>query len=318
MSLTATERRLVPILGLFGVGKSNVRALELSVTGGLHSGAAVGLRQSEYTIGSDVQSDIVLRDAGVFPLHAQLRRRSGRLYLEAVEADLVVNDGQVIPKGSGFRCKLPVEVSIGGAKLNLRSPVDSPVDKYKLARALPVVAIIAAVCGLVIAASNLSQAEADGGRADKPGASIAAVDFEVRDYPAQISSGAVARELDEKLAASGLDGIAVEEAGGRLIVSGALPGSKAPAWANLQAWFDQKFGSDVVLVSKVIVGSGEHGKPRLTLQGIWHGDRPYIIGGDGTRYHEGAFTNDGWLISRIGDRELILEKGGATFALNYR
>ncbi len=318
MSLTVPARSPVTFSGFFRSGKYKVRALELRVIAGLHSGAVVGLHESEYTIGSDVQSDIVLRDTGVHPIHARLRSRSGRILLEAVDADLVVNGGRVVPKGAGLRCRLPIDVSFGGAQLRLQSSVDLSVDKLAFARALPTAAIVAAVCVVVVAAGNLSQAEADIGRAGEVKVPTTAAGLGRRDYAVQVSSTAVAQEFQKKLAGSGLDAVVVEEADGRLVVSGALPPSKAPAWANLQAWFDQKFGSDVVLVSNVSVGSGEYGKPRLTLQGIWHGERPYIIGGDGTRYHEGAFTNDGWLISSIGDKELILEKGGATFALNYR
>ena len=81
-------------------------------------------------------------------------------------------------------------------------------------------------------------------------------------------------------------------------------------------WFDQKFGQ-VPLVSNIAVGDAAQ-PPRLTLQAIWYGERPYVIAGDGTRYHEGAFTNDGWTIKEIGQTALVLTKGGATVALKYQ
>ncbi|WP_367272599.1 EscD/YscD/HrpQ family type III secretion system periplasmic domain-containing protein [Mesorhizobium sp.] len=50
---------------------------------------------------------------------------------------------------------------------------------------------------------------------------------------------------------------------------------------------------------------------------MWYGERPYVIATDGARYHQGAFTNDGWTVKRIGETELLLTKGGATVALKY-
>lgn len=69
--------------------------------------------------------------------------------------------------------------------------------------------------------------------------------------------------------------------------------------------------------SNIAVGDAAQ-PPRLTLQAIWYGERPYVIAGDGTRYHEGAFTNDGWTIKEIGQTALVLTKGGATVALKYQ
>lgn len=53
------------------------------------------------------------------------------------------------------------------------------------------------------------------------------------------------------------------------------------------------------------------------LRAIWYGDRSYIITADGSRYHEGAFTTDGWTIEQIGQTQLLLRKDGATVALKY-
>ncbi|WP_246506271.1 SctD/MshK family protein [Mesorhizobium silamurunense] len=135
--------------------------------------------------------------------------------------------------------------------------------------------------------------------------------------PAQIQTVAEAEsQLKQRLDQSGISTVTVQRSPGRLVVSGMISSDKGNVWTETQSWFDQAFGARVPLVSNVMIGNAQQ-PPRLTLQAIWYGERPYVIAADGARYHEGAFTDDGWTIKHIGETELLLTKGGATVALKY-
>ncbi|TIL81299.1 MAG: SMAD/FHA domain protein, partial [Mesorhizobium sp.] len=62
-------------------------SVALSVTHGFHAGAQLSLVEPLYTVGSSTESEIVLRDAGIAPVHARLRRKGSQIEIEAVGGD---------------------------------------------------------------------------------------------------------------------------------------------------------------------------------------------------------------------------------------
>lgn len=293
------------------------RPTTLAVTQGFHSGASMELTEPSYTIGSDGGSDIVLRDAGIASLHTRLHRKGSQVEIEAIGGDLELDNGETIRKGQGCRRRLPLGIALGAAQLRLTGP--EPVKSRWSLSQRPLLAggvLIAAVFAISVAANGLSIAKTD----DKP-AKLALADGEttgsIPGNGADVEHLAAAQaELTARLAQSGLETVAVGRSSERLVVSGTIPNAQSGTWAEVRLWFDQKFGQ-VPLVSNIAVGDVAQ-PPRLTLQAIWYGERPYVIAGDGTRYHEGAFTNDGWTIKEIGQTALVLTKGGATVALKYQ
>lgn len=287
----------------------------LTVTQGFHSGASLELTEPSYTIGSDSGSDIVLRDPGIASLHARLHRKGSQVEIEAIGGDLELTNGETIHMGQGCRRRLPLGIGLGDARLQLTGP-EPTRSRWSLSQR-PLVAggvLVAAVFAISVATNGLSIAKTD----DKA-VKLALADGEVTgSIPAADAEHLAAAQaaLMERLAQSGLGAITVGRSAERLVVSGTLPNTQSGTWTEVRSWFDQKFGQ-VPLVSNIVVGDAAQ-PPRLTLQAIWYGDRPYVIAGDGTRYHEGAFTNDGWTIKEIGQTALVLTKGGATVALKYQ
>jgi hypothetical protein len=302
-------------------------SVALSVTHGFHAGAQLSLVEPLYTVGSSTESDIVLRDAGIAPVHAGLRRKGSQMEIEAVGGDVTLATGEIIHEGQGSRCKLPLTINIGDAQIRLINP-ERPPNRWSVSDRPLLVAgsVLLAVFAVSAAANGFSFAKPDIGK------KISAQDGEpirvafageagqsVLDdsSPTQVPSAAEAEsQLKLRLEQSGISTLAVQRSPGRLVVSGMIPNGKGGAWAETQSWFDQTFGAHLPLVSNVMIGNAEQA-PRLRLQAIWYGERPYVIAADGARYHEGAFTNDGWTIKRIGETELLLTKGGATVALKY-
>ncbi|RAZ90918.1 hypothetical protein DPM33_11555 [Mesorhizobium hawassense] len=322
--VAAPARRLRSIIA---PSPSSAQSVALSVTQGFHAGAELRLVEALYTIGSSTESDIVLRDAGIAPIHARLRRKGHQFEIEAVGGDVALATGEIIHQGQGSRCRLPFVIGIGDARIRLVNP-ERPSSRWTIGNRSMLVAgsVLFAVFAVSVAANGFSLGKSDIGpqassRDDQPVRMAFAGERgqEVLDdsSPAQIQTVADAEsQLKQRLDQSGISSVTVQRSPGRLVVSGVIPDDESGVWTETQSWFDQTFGAHVPLVSNVMTGNAQQA-PRLTLQAIWYGDRPYVIAADGARYHEGAFTDDGWTIKHIGETELLLTKGGATVALKY-
>lgn len=327
----APGRRLRSIIS---PSPATAQSIALSVTHGFHAGAELSLVGPLYTIGSSTESDVVLRDAGIAPIHARLRRKGSQFEIEAIGGDVALAAGEIIREGQGSRCRLPLVIGIGDARIRLVNP-EQPSSRWLIGNRpmlvagsvlFAVFAVSVAANGFSLAKSDFSLAKSDIGaqtssRGDQPVrmAFAGERDQDVLDdsSPAQIQTVAEAEsQLKQRLDQSGIATVTVQRSPGRLVVSGMIPSDKSNAWTETQSWFDQAFGARVPLVSNVMIGNAPQA-PRLTLQAIWYGERPYVIAADGARYHEGAFTDDGWTVKHIGDTELLLTKGGATVALKY-
>ena len=127
----------------------------------------------------------------------------------------------------------------------------------------------------------------------------------------------VAGELGARLAAAGLaDAVTVVPGFGTITVDGAIDPALQPAWQLTQAWFDQRFTQRIVLVCNVAVSDEDSG-PRLTVEAVWVGDRPYVVAADGRRYGEGAALDNGWQLDRIEADRLLISRGGQQLALTF-
>jgi hypothetical protein len=287
----------------------------LDVTDGLHAGAQLALDGEFHTIGSSVDSDIVLRDEGVAPSHARLRLNGSSVEIEAFGGDVLLERG-AIPRGHGQKCRLPLNASIGGAAVRIaRQRQDT--ERSFLSRNLGLGLIgLAGVFILSVVANQFSMADAK--QAPKTlAAAVPPTDAETSAAArSEASVAAATQDLTQKIEEAGIDPLDIQAGEGRISVSGTVPKDKSQAWANVQTWFDQTHGAKLMLASAVTV-AGTEAAPRLALQAIWYGNRPYIITADGARYHEGAFVENGWSIKEIGEQALILGKDGATISLKY-
>lgn len=297
-----------------GLFSNDVQPITLEVVSGLHSGARLELGDGVDTIGSAAESQIILRDEGVAPVHLRIVARGRQAELEAIGGEVELSRGETIPVGFGRRATLPVEFSIGSARVRLTgSPPES--RRATLMSTAPVLAgAFALTVILALVANNFSQAETGGTAVDEMFVSspqTAAV------APVPQTLAELAEALEIKLAQSGLTDLNVATEGGRLIVRGTVSKAQSVEWADIQFSFDQTNGSRIPLVSEVQIG-GVPATPRLAMQAIWYGERPYVIAADGARYHEGAFIDGGWAISKIGETALTLTKDGATIALKYQ
>lgn len=291
----------------------------LVVTDGYHAGASLDIENRAYTLGSDVNSDIVLADPGIGKTHLVLRRNGRQLDIEAVGGDVLLNDEELIPEGHGRSHRLPVRIKVGGAELAIEMP--SPPAPLAIPQfpgpARPFIIAAVVVAGLLSLLSLAFALDGIAPSASQTQTRIAALsETDMAPTEAAPASTQAAVELRARIAQSGLSGLEVEEADGRLIVKGSMPGERSAEWTDIQAWYDRSFGTETVLSSSVQSTAAE-AMPRLRLRAIWFGDNPYVISADGARYYEGASTNDGWTVAEIGEERLLLTKGSASIALSY-
>ena len=125
-----------------------------------------------------------------------------------------------------------------------------------------------------------------------------------------------ARNLGKRLAAAKIQTLRVSIVDGRLVVQGTLTKPQTLEWTAIQRWFDQTYGSHIVLTANVTDVDGR-ANPRLQLQAIWYGDHPYIITAEGEHYYQGAILDNGWVVREIAADHLLLAKDGDTVTLTY-
>jgi type III secretion system (T3SS) inner membrane Yop/YscD-like protein/type III secretion system (T3SS) inner membrane Yop/CscD-like protein len=299
----------------------------LEIVEGLHHGVRVALEDSEYLVGLNAECDIVLRDDGVLPRHALLRIDGNDARIEAVGGDVTVGSLKVAI-GQGCRVRLPVVVAIGGAKLQLLPARPQGAFAALTATMKNQPAKVAGgvlVCALAVAVVAKGLRSPEPAPAPLADASTVEQNFsETRNAgssaPANFSPAAAkaaAEELNGKLKEAGITTLKVGAGVDRLAVSGRLNEQQASGWAEIQRWFDARFAGSMIMTANVAIGPMEGPAP-VRLQAVWFGQRPYIIADNGSRYYEGAVLDSGWIVQRIADDRVILNKDTETLALTYR
>jgi hypothetical protein len=308
---------------------------QLEILQGLHAGVRLDLEDGEYSVGPTPNADIVLRDKGVLPKHALLRIASGVVHVEATGGDIMVGTLKVAA-GQGCRLRLPAEITIGEASLRLSRAGDTEhtlfgkvasAAKGLSARPMEVAGgVLVCAIAVTLASHAVQQAPAEGERpeyavsSDEARAALMEDGTAAKASRTALAASAVqqaASELDGRLRAAGIQSVRVSAEDQHVTAQGRLSDGQTSKWAAIQRWFDETYGSQVVLASNVAVGALTGG-PLLRLQSVWYGDRPYIIADNGTHYYEGGVLDSGWVVQRISDERVLLGKDNETFALTYR
>jgi len=293
------------------------RSPVLSVIDGLHQGVALSLDQPVYTLGSALQCDLVLGDAGIADEHLRLRINERDVAIEALGGDvLVVGKGAApvtLAMGSGHRARWPVEVRIGGARLTLAKPESAASAPT---RRLPTPSEtrwlwIAALVALLLGGSAFALQE-------KPAALLSTVAVApvqtVAPQPVQFTLAQARQWFEQQLQAEGLRSVTLSEAGDQLLAHGSVEKAMKARWATLQQSFDQRFGRQWMLRSSVTVRP-EIVPPRVRFQAVWFGNEPYVINDNGKRLYPGAALPDNWVLERIDAHEVVLARGEERFTL---
>ena len=124
-----------------------------------------------------------------------------------------------------------------------------------------------------------------------------------------------AEDLRGRLAAAGLDGrVKASVSGGTIVAEGKIRNEQEATWREVYRWFDERFGRDLVLDSRVAV-IDEPDAPPLSIRAVWAGPSPYVIAGNGQKYVEGTLLDSGWVIERIAQQFIELSREGEKLRL---
>jgi Inner membrane component of T3SS, periplasmic domain/Inner membrane component of T3SS, cytoplasmic domain len=319
--------------------------LKFDVVAGYHRDVSLILNDGEYLIGSTPSSAIVLKDAGVAIDHASLHVTRSAIRLEAAGGEVMLGQGDILPRGHGCSLRLPAKLTLGEAQVRIaRSP--EAIAHTARRFGLPLAVASCVIIAFAVSAADRSR-ETAGPRPEmlvSKAETSRLGDLETRSHemgsqiwdadmpdlkPTGGHSGGPAVEgsngasltdaglqLKQRIQAANLHALTVDTTGARVAVSGVLAKRDVEAWTNVQQWFDQAFRGRPLLVANISTNEGRP-TPQLGLQAIWAGKRPYVITSSGERFYEGALLNNGWAIEEIKPDRLVLVKNGEKFALTY-
>lgn len=311
---------------------------KFEVVAGTHQGAVVMLDRANYRIGSSPHADIVLSDRGVAAEHAVLHIEDGAVRIDATGADIRVEQ-ELLPISRGRRIRLPVNVTLGTARIHLSGPARDTrgqrlgeLGRWVIGKPLTATGVLAC-CALAITvvAQGLPRKPrtvdpavtagfAEAGALERSSSGLAQGPSTASSAVQSASTAEdAAHKVTARLSAANIQTLRVSVVDGRLAVVGKVSKQDAAAWAAIQQWFDQTYGGRLVLATEVTPTSEARSLPRLQLQAISYGEHPYIVMGDGERYYEGAVLDNGWILREIGeDRLLLAKEGEQPVAVPYR
>ena len=311
------------------------------IESGLHTGAVQRLEPGLYTIGSELDSDIVLTDDHVESVHAILEFDEQGLRLEPAKGAVAVDgESAKLEPGDERYLSLPAKFHIGEALISVRAPKDSVRNRYYKHLAIgTTAAVFIGVVGLStfgpLSGSTSSKLEITPSATNFDGTSkTAATELPSLSGQSQqvasnntngaatlptaapdplISVDMAAAELRNKLSEASLDGINVIVKKDHLVAKGSTDKEKMADWQTVQVWYDDEIGHLISLVSNVEAAE-EIKPPKLAIEAIWTGERPYLMAG-GQRYFEGASLGDGWKIEQIKAEQITIRRGDHTFSI---
>lgn len=304
----------------------------LVVCSGLHAGATVGLSEGRYIIGSGAEADILLSDHGIAAAHLELFFRRAGCSLRCLGGGIVVS-GRKLTVGARAAAELPVDIDIGPVRLTVRATAAPALlaGKPRLPRRHRALLVglgggVVAACLALVALNHTGPADANSSTAaakmpiplhtnsgPPPGSQAGA--------PAAEPSGNGAGEqasaaLMAQIRQAGLAGlVSLHPLEGVIEARGSVKPEDEAAWVRIQSWFDEAYRGRIVLLPRVKVEAGATAIPRFSIQGIWAGPAPYVIGGNGEKFGEGAHLPGGWQIISIKRDSVVVSRQGERVSL---
>lgn len=312
----------------------------LFIESGLHAGAVQRLSPGIYTLGSELDADIVLSDGEVKAVHLIVELGPRGIRLEPLQGAVAVDGEKADLEPGGERhVGSPAAFAIGETRIRITAPKDAVRSQRRLRTA----AIAAGLAALAVVsfqildplgvtplegpaapqaamneplanlpADGASMAEGVEASADDARPSAAAGDGVDAASPG-ITLDQAAAALRDRLAAEDFPDIAVKTGVDRIMVRGEADPARMDDWQTVRIWFDGIYGQELLLVADIEPARVQE-PPKLAIEAVWSGKDPYLIAG-GQRFAVGAHVGDGWTIGRIEAKEITFTRGSKSFSL---
>lgn len=316
-------------------------AFTLFIESGLHAGTVQRLAPGIYTIGSELDADIILSDQDIAAIHVIVELDRHGLRLEPLQGEIAIDGESVSLEPGGERhLVLPAAFSLGGTNVKITAPKDAVQSRRRMRNAVIGAGVaLLAVIGFQIL-TPLAVDPSDGPANALMQQPAAVIDQQVgsdaqagmtgdtheKDEVLRQDSGddiamtvpditldQAAAALRERLATDDFPDIDVKTAVDRILVRGEAEPERMDQWQDIRIWFDGAFGRDFLLVAEIEPAVKET-PPNLAIEAVWSGEDPYLIAG-GQRFAVGAHVGDGWMIERIGTDEITFKRGDRSFSL---
>lgn len=288
-------------------------ATVLEILDGLHQGVSLPLDKAVYRVGHSPDSDLILGDDDIVAQHLLLRIFPDQVAVEALGGDVSVAspDGprQLIGQGHGLKVRLPVELTVGKARVRLRDtrPAVAPAQVSSGSITSRHWAALAAVLLMVLCTLAFAFRS-------EPAASVSSpADTRAAALPAAAPTPEQAHAwLEQSLQAAELGFLQTRVNGRHVSVTGSYPATLKDRWLNVQQGFDSRFGQHMVLTPDVRATAAVV-KPRTRFQAVWFGANPYVIDEHGKRLYPGATLEDSWVLDSIEGDQVRLTRGHERF-----
>jgi hypothetical protein len=308
---------------------------------GFHAGTVQRLAPGMYTLGSELDADIVLSDSDVKPIHLVLEFDQGGVRLEPLQGGIAIQgESAVLEPGDERYAHAPLTFSIGETAINVTAPADAMKSRRRTRVLVGVAAVaIAAVLGIQVSgAFNAPDLDGPAVKADletetpqlggpSPGEGTSSRTINALEEQRQLASTSeelaltlpevtldqAAAELHEQLAARELSEIDVRTSGDRIMVRGEAELERMADWQEVRIWFDGAYGREFLLDASVEPAKAVE-PPKLAIEAVWSGEKPYLVAG-GQRFFVGHQIGEGWSIARIAADEIVFKRGDKSFSL---
>ncbi|MEM8773870.1 MAG: FHA domain-containing protein [Pseudomonadota bacterium] len=294
-------------------------AITISIGSGLQHGLDVQFESETVTVGSDDDDDLVLLDDTVARQHAVLRfKRSifGDVAAVSAQQGKVVFCETEISAGSHSPFEtLPQTLILGDIQLTLKtnaghaaktpSPVRGFLSRFALFCCLFILLLLPVSVPTSVASNGVVTQEFVTELSDKipPAAHHEKIE--------KVSK----KQLEARLTSAALnDFVSIKEIGGGLVAEGILSETRMVQWLDILYWYDGQ-SSKQLLVSKVKTDNGLTELPPVAS--IRLSDPQGIMFADGRKIGIGESVKDGWVLEKISNSGMVLERDGEKFAISF-
>jgi type III secretion protein D len=318
--------------------------VELRVMSGCHNGSVERLPYGVYSIGRSDGADVVLADSAISPIQVRVALDAETLRVESFGGEVMLGRTRIEPCAAAV-ADYPADVLMNGVHLRWSAVNKRPPSRKSAGRAF---AGLCAVATLTIAAASVTTGARDGGApptgcqlpcTSSIGGPVGGPDWShplhaadqaaglrsdaqlsrppdsARPPPGRPSLQAATLALQERLSSAGLTAIEVTAGPDAVMAKGMVDPAAVRTWYDAREWFDQTFGTAVVLSSEVETRAAKSVTAPMSVQAIWAGRVPHVIDQRGQTYFEGSLISDGWSIERIEQGRITLRRRAEVFVL---
>ena len=277
-----------------------IKTVRVHLRSGMMAGLTSDLDGQGFSIGGDMQHDIILLDPELEQSDLRVTSRRSAIgplvHLNSDQPGITVNGTPI--DGPGVWERLPCSVDMNGIVIDLDRP--DPGNNVATTGMIYFGMLAIAACALALFPEQIPTHDV-----------TAATEISVPSEP-RIND----RDLNQMIETAGLAKyLTVQSApGSTLRVSGRVPKAQMQAWRDLRMAWDT-YADAPPLVSRVTQMKGLNALPPIAAVRL--GDEPYILLASGQNVVPGDTLTDGWTVTEIRPSSFLLTRNGENIDIAF-